>query len=730
MIRSEIMLRVPTDASWEFDRFALLQGTRLLVSDGIPVTLTSKAFDTLVLLVENRDRVVTKDELLGAVWPDVIVEEGNLTQQIFLIRKALGDTAQQPRYIVTVPGHGYRFTAPVKEIAPLSVSNPVPANVVTAHIDHRWPMGRVAFGVIGVVAAAMAGWWLLRPSPTTIAPAATRVVQLTALSGHEIGRLSPDGRQVLFEWTGEGLSNRDIYIQVVGSSDPHSLTTDLADDVAPKWSSDGRQIAYVRRGTNPFSGHIRVMSSLGSSDRKVSDFPVSVPAVWSPDDRYLVAGRASSLDAADPSNGLYLIPVQGGEPRIITRPAPPGADRSPTFSPDGRRLAYVSCAGPSIRAACHVNVLDVDATFAAIGSPRQVTQIPDTTILGLAWSSDGESLIYGAEDRSIDYLWRVRVDGQQSPERIEMAGSGAVFPSITRGSDRLVFSRLIDDDDIYRFEPGRPLQPVARSSVFDGSPEFSPNGQRMVFSSARAGEAVEVWIAGADGSAPAQLTHGPGRWQGAPAWSPDGLQIAFESQAQDGSWHIWTVDIESGIQHKVTAEPGDQNMPTWSRDGKWIYFSWKQGHARDFWQRDIWRTRPGKQSSEQITHGGGGYVGRESADAKTLLYQPAQRTSPLMAQPLAGGKPDTLIACVVSITVAVTASGIYYVPCSSGFAPGQTSVRVMDPVTRKDREFGTLEQYHVGSLRAGFAVSPDGKTILYSRTVISGADLMMLEKFR
>ena len=85
---------------------------------------------------------------------------------------------------------------------------------------------------------------------------------------------------------------------------------------------------------------------------------------------------------------------------------------------------------------------------------------------------------------------------------------------------------------------------------------------------------------------------------------------------------------------------------------------------------------------------------------------------------------------MIGTAVAVTDSGIYYVPCSAGFAPGQTSVRVMDPGTGKDREVGKLEQYHVGLLTAGFAVSPDGKTILYSRTVSSGADLMMIENFR
>ena len=111
------MLKGPSGTNWEFDGFKVMTDMRLLIAGGTPVPLTSKAFDTLVALIENRDRVVTKDELLRSVWPDVDVEEGNLTQQIFLLRKALGETAQQPRYIVTVPGHGYRFTARVNALS-------------------------------------------------------------------------------------------------------------------------------------------------------------------------------------------------------------------------------------------------------------------------------------------------------------------------------------------------------------------------------------------------------------------------------------------------------------------------------------------------------------------------------------------------------------------------------------------------------------------------------------
>src|SRR5215203_3580483 len=107
----------PSSRNWEFDRFTMSLEKRVLLDDGVPVPLTSKAFDTLAVLIANRDRVVTKDELLRSVWPDVVVEEGNLTQQIFLLRKALGESAQQSRYIATVPGHGYRFTGRVAEVA-------------------------------------------------------------------------------------------------------------------------------------------------------------------------------------------------------------------------------------------------------------------------------------------------------------------------------------------------------------------------------------------------------------------------------------------------------------------------------------------------------------------------------------------------------------------------------------------------------------------------------------
>jgi DNA-binding winged helix-turn-helix (wHTH) protein/tetratricopeptide (TPR) repeat protein len=100
---------------YEFGPFRLDPQKRLLTKESEPVSLTPKVVETLILLVENRGRVVSKDELMKTLWPDSFVEESNLSQNIFVLRKALGDS-QDKRYILTVPGRGYQFTGEVHEV--------------------------------------------------------------------------------------------------------------------------------------------------------------------------------------------------------------------------------------------------------------------------------------------------------------------------------------------------------------------------------------------------------------------------------------------------------------------------------------------------------------------------------------------------------------------------------------------------------------------------------------
>ncbi len=102
---------------YEFGPFRMDPDNQVLLREGQPVAVTPKAFETLLVLVRRSREVVTKDELLKAIWPDSFVEEANLNQNIFMLRKALGDTAEERRYIITVPGRGYRFAVPVRTVS-------------------------------------------------------------------------------------------------------------------------------------------------------------------------------------------------------------------------------------------------------------------------------------------------------------------------------------------------------------------------------------------------------------------------------------------------------------------------------------------------------------------------------------------------------------------------------------------------------------------------------------
>src|SRR5271163_2798878 len=107
-----------TDAKvvYEFGPFRMDPDKQVLLRDGQLIAVTPRAFETLLVLVRRGRDVVTKEQLLKEIWPDSFVEEANLSQHIFKLRKALGDTGEGDRYIVTLPGRGYRFAVPVRTI--------------------------------------------------------------------------------------------------------------------------------------------------------------------------------------------------------------------------------------------------------------------------------------------------------------------------------------------------------------------------------------------------------------------------------------------------------------------------------------------------------------------------------------------------------------------------------------------------------------------------------------
>ena len=167
-----------TSSLFHFAGFRLdTRNRELREGDGPPIALTAKAFDTLCVLVENRHRVLSKDELLAAVWPGRVVEENNLSQAISAVRRALGTDASDHRYLVTVPGRGYRFVADVHEgdLAPVAVAV---AATDAADTCPSAPQGiapgqrrAIALGALLFVGALFAvAAWRMREAPTTLRP--------------------------------------------------------------------------------------------------------------------------------------------------------------------------------------------------------------------------------------------------------------------------------------------------------------------------------------------------------------------------------------------------------------------------------------------------------------------------------------------------------------------------------------------------------------------------------
>lgn len=149
---------------YEFGPFRVDAEKEILLCDGAPIALTPKTFQVLLVLVRHSNQVVTKDDLMKTVWPDTFVEETNLTRSIFMLRKALGESLQDRRYIVTVPGRGYRLAetvrlVPDRELTIASVNH----SKIQVQIEEkkRWPW--ISATVVCLVAAVVGTFWVRRP---------------------------------------------------------------------------------------------------------------------------------------------------------------------------------------------------------------------------------------------------------------------------------------------------------------------------------------------------------------------------------------------------------------------------------------------------------------------------------------------------------------------------------------------------------------------------------------
>lgn len=153
-----------------------------------------------------------------------------------------------------------------------------------------------------------------------------------------------------------------------------------------------------------------------------------------------------------------------------------------------------------------------------------------------------------------------------------------------------------------------------------------------------------------DGSNPAQLTFFSNAWAGSPQWSPDGQKIAFDSNAA-GNWDICVVSSQGGKPARLTTNPANDFKPTWSRDGKWIYFGSNRTGTYQIWKI------PSTGGNEIQLTKNGGFAGGESVDGKTLYYSPGPG---IWSMPVSGGEPTKLLDCSVT-PFTVSRHGLYFI---------------------------------------------------------------------
>ena len=563
----------------------------------------------------------------------------------------------------------------------------------------------VGFAAVVLSALLVLLWaiWLRNPPGSDLRPD----VVTTFAGSQEYPSFAPDGNRVAFSWDGERRGDTQIYEISLTEKKEHQLTNGPGANRYPAWSPDGRWIAYSR-----LAGHsenaIYLLSPNEGTERKLTDFPGTGQMSWSPDGKWLAVSRNTGE-----VRGIFLLLIAGGESRRISNPGAGVQDGAPAVSWSGRQLAFIRCVSEFN---CDVYVQKLDDSHLPLGSVRRIT-FNATGMSGLAWSPDGNSVIYSAAQTGRrHYLWRVPVRGGNT-ERIEAAGSDAYTPSVSQSRNRLMFSRHSRQFDIWRYKIGGEIDSLVSSGTLDqNSPQFSPSGDTIAYESNKSVDAEEIWLASADGLTTRRLTYGPGRHQGTPRWSPDGREIIFDSQGQDGS-RIYRISAQGGTAKRVTNQNSNEYMPSWSHDGKWIYFTSEQaGHP------EIWRIQIGEDAPEQVTRNFG-FTAFLSDDDKTLYYI-KNNSGSLFSMPASGGPEREVLPYVQNRAFAVMKEGIYYIGRKR-----DDNRFPLEYLQFSSNTIRLLTAVEGPTLGLGLTVSPDRGTILYTKGAGNFANLYVIENF-
>jgi Tol biopolymer transport system component len=257
------------------------------------------------------------------------------------------------------------------------------------------------------------------------------------------------------------------------------------------------------------------------------------------------------------------------------------------------------------------------------------------------------------------------------------------------------------------------------STNLEQGPQYSPDGRKIVFESTRSGS-YEIWVCDSNGTNLIQLTSFD-RTTGTPRWSPDGRHIAFDAHIETHS-DIYVTGAEGGSPRRLTTGTSDDVIPSWSRDGRWIYFA--SDRTGD---RQVWKVPAEGGEAVQVTKQGG-FAAFESPDGKFIYY--AKFDSPGLWRVAVEGGEEAPVLDQPKLGYwgywAVVDGGIYFVNVEVKQHP---VIEFFSFATGRVRQIAAMEKEAVlGS--PGFAISPDGRWILYAEVDQSGGDIILVENFQ
>ena len=691
---------------------------------GVKLKLTGQPFQVLTILLEHPGEVVTREELQKRLWPNTFVDgDHNLNTAINRIREVLGDSAENPRFIETLPRRGYRFLCEVEAAHPdvqSSLQNPQVQLAVTKGFRYliRWVAPVLLIGVVA--------FFYFRG--TSRSPAFYSSVPLTSYVGSEIcPSFAPDGERVAFAWDGEKQDNFDIYVKQIGDGTLLRLTSDPKPDVSPAWSPDGRTIAFLRLNSDDKAEVLLIPSvaagqarSLAAVTAPLTIYPRSKFIAWSPDSKWLMVSDGPSYGGV---MGLFLLSVETGEKRRITLPPKEYNDYDPAFSLDMRHLAFVRYSEGG--AASDLYTLQLSADLESRGSPERLT-FYNRHAASPVWTSDGRAILFVRSEQAGNHnVWRIDLSGARKSEPVPLSADSSAVLDISRRGSRLVYTREISDINVWSVDLPPPKGRSSRSSSpkpWIGStseasnPQFSPDGQQVAFQSDSSGRG-EIWISDRDGSNARQLTHMEALVSGFPRWSPNGKEIVFHSRPH-GFAGLYLISAGGGTAHRLDTGEADHWGPSWSHDGKWIYFTSRK--TGDF---QVWKMPASGGPAIQVTKRGGS-MPMESVDGQYLYYVKLSQNA-LWKLPLAGGEESHVLPAVAGLGSAYAPGkeGIYFIrPTGQGSGQELAFLRF---ATSQVTSVATLPR----SVALGLALSPDERLILYSQRDQVSSNLMLVENF-